>query len=37
MEAAGWLVIRVIAPDLRGPDALMRRVRAALRARRTPS
>ena len=34
MEAAGWLVIRVVAADLRAPQALMSRVRAALLARR---
>lgn len=35
MEAAGWLVIRVVAADLRAPEKLMRRVQAALRAHHT--
>lgn len=35
LEAAGWLVVRVSAADLRDLDAVVRRVRAALAARRS--
>ncbi len=35
MEAAGWIVIRVTAADLRAPGHLLRTIRSALLTRRT--